>query len=53
MTTKNKEIKLQKDFDAVKTFRAIKDKISLEMANMNFEQIKEYLKKNSEKFYAK
>lgn len=36
-----------------KTFRAIKDKIAVEIANMNFEQIKEYLKENSAKLYAK
>ena len=40
-------------FDSVKTFRVIKEKISLEMANMNFEQIKEYLKTNSAKLYTK
>jgi hypothetical protein len=43
----------EKEFDTVKTFRAIKDKISLEMSTMNFEQIKEYLKTNSAKFHAK
>ena len=47
MKTKNKS--KGKEFDTVKTFRAIKEKISLEMANMNFEQIKEYLKSNSQK----
>jgi len=50
MKTKNK-IK-EKEFDSVKTFRAIKEKISLEMANMNFDQIKEYLKVNSKKLRA-
>lgn len=45
MKTENKKPIPEKGFDTVKTFRAIKDKISLEMANMNFEQIKEYLKK--------
>ena len=34
----------KKDFDSVKTFRAIKDKISKDIADMNFQQIKEYLK---------
>ncbi len=53
MKTKTKKPQQEKEFDTVKTFRAIKDKISLEMANMNFEQIKEYLKKNSQKLYAK
>lgn len=38
-----------KEFDTVKTFRAIKDKISLEMANMSFEQIKEKIAKETEK----
>ncbi len=53
MKTEIKKPKQEKDFDTVKTFRAIKEKISLEMANMNFEQIKGYLKKNSEKLYSK
>lgn len=53
MKTETKKPVKEKEFDTVKTFRAIKDKISLEMSNMNFEQIKAYLKKNSEKFYAK
>ena len=53
MKTKTKRIKKEKEFDTVKTFRAIKDKISLEMTDMSFEQIKEYLKKNSRKLYAK
>ncbi len=53
MKTETKKPVQKKEFDTVKTFRAIKDKISLEMANMNFEQIKEYLKKNSAKLYKK
>jgi hypothetical protein len=53
MKTETKKPNQEKEFDTVKTFRAIKDKISLEMANMNFEQIKEYLKANSAKLYAK
>lgn len=53
MKNEVKKIVKEKDFDTVKTFREIKDKISLEMANMSFEQIKEYLKKNSAKLYAK
>lgn len=52
MKTEIKKPVQEKEFDTVKTFRDIKDKISLEMANMNFEQIKEYLKKNSAKLYA-
>ncbi len=47
MKTKNE--RKEKEFDTVKTIRAIKEKISLEMADMNFEQIKEYLKANSKK----
>ena len=38
------EKKKKKGFDAVKTFRAIKEKISREIADMNAEQIREYLK---------
>ena len=52
MKTETKKTIEEKDIDTVKTFRAIKDKISLEMANMDFQQIKEYLKTNSAKFYA-
>jgi hypothetical protein len=53
MKTETKKIAIEKDFDTVKTFRAIKDKMSLEMAEMNFDQIKAYLKMNSEKLYSK
>jgi hypothetical protein len=53
MKTETKKPIKEKEFDTVKTFRAIKEKISLEMANMNFEQIKAYLKKNSAKLYSK
>ncbi len=53
MKTETKKATPEKEFDTVKTFRAIKDKISLDMANMNFEQIKEYLKANSAKLHAK
>lgn len=34
----------EKNFDTVKTFRAIKEKISKEIAKMDIEQIKAYLK---------
>ena len=47
MKTKDKPI--EKEFDTVKAFRAIKEKISLDMGTMNFEQIKEYLKASSQK----
>ncbi|MEO6637237.1 MAG: hypothetical protein ABIN25_03105 [Ginsengibacter sp.] len=53
MKTETKKPAQEKEFDTVKSFRAIKDKISLEMANMSFEQIKEYLKINSAKLYTK
>lgn len=53
MKTDIKKTVKEKEFDTVKTFRAIKDKISSEMANMSNEQIKEYLKTNSAKLYTK
>ena len=53
MKTETKKAVKEKEFDTVKTFRAIKDKISLEMSTMSFEQIKAYLKKKSAKFNAK
>ena len=34
----------KKDFDTVKTFRKIKDDISKEIVDMNFEEIQQYLK---------
>ena len=40
MKTKSK--KPAKTFDAVKSMREIRDKISLEIADMNFEQLKAY-----------
>ncbi len=43
MKTKT-ETKKEKDFDTVKTFRAIKEKISKDIVNMNLKQIKAYLK---------
>lgn len=39
---KNK-IKIEKEFDTVKTFREIKDKISKEIKGMTFEQLNAYL----------
>jgi len=53
MNPENVKEVVEKEFDTVKTFRAIKDKISLEITNMNFDQIKEYLKNNSAKLYSK
>ena len=43
MKTKNKKVK---DFDTVKTFRDIKDKISKDIQGMNYEQLKTYFDKN-------
>ena len=42
MKTKTSE----KDFDTVKVFREIKDKISKEIKGMTFEQLNQYLEKN-------
>ena len=42
MKKKNKEVK---DFDTVKTFREIKEKISKEIQGINFEQLTAYLGK--------
>jgi hypothetical protein len=42
MKTTSKKIK---DFDTVKTFREIKDKISLEIQGMTFDELKAYLDK--------
>jgi hypothetical protein len=41
---KTKLKKAVKTFDAVKSMREIRDKISLEIADMNFERLKEYFK---------
>jgi len=43
---KTKEKKTTKTFDAVKSMREIRDKISLEIADMNFEQLKVYFKQH-------
>lgn len=43
MKTETKKQIKEKEFDTVKTFRAIKEKISTDIADMNFEQIKAYL----------
>jgi hypothetical protein len=45
MKTKNKVI--EKEFDTVKTFRVIKEKISKDLVEKSTEQILEYLKINS------
>ena len=38
--------KIKKEFDTVKFFRKVKEKIAMETAEMSFEQYKEYLKDN-------
>ena len=43
MKTKNKIVK---EFDTVKTFREIKNKISSDIKGMTFEQLQAYLDKN-------
>ena len=43
MKTKNKVVK---EFDAVKTFREIKNKISKDIKDMTFEQLQAYLDSN-------
>lgn len=35
--------KIEKDFDSVKMMRDIRDKISKETMNMNFEELKKYI----------
>ena len=44
---KTKEKKTEKNFDTVKTFREIKEKISTDLFGKSTEQILEYLKQNS------
>jgi hypothetical protein len=44
MKTKSK--KSTKTFDSVKSMREIRDKISLEIADMDFEQLKAYFKQH-------
>ena len=39
------KIKTEKDFDTVKTFRKIKDKISKEIKGLTYEQLSEYFEK--------
>ncbi len=52
MKTKSQTNKSIPQFKAVETCRAIKEKISLEIADMDFAQIKAYLQQGSEKLYA-
>lgn len=41
------KIKTEKEFDSVKIFREIKDKISIEIKGMTFEQLNAYLENNN------
>ncbi|MCD4773100.1 MAG: hypothetical protein K8R41_06925 [Bacteroidales bacterium] len=41
-----KTIKKKKIFDAVKMMRDIRDKVSIETANMTLEELKKYIEKN-------
>ena len=41
---------MEKEFDAVKTFRAIKEKISKDIYGMTLEEIKEYFQKQKANF---
>ena len=43
MKTENKKPIKVKDFDTVKTFRTIKEKIAKDIVDMNLEQLKAYL----------
>ena len=45
--------KKQKIFDAVKTMRDVRDKISLETQDMNLEELKAYIKKRLSESNAK
>lgn len=45
-------MKIQKEFDTVKYFREVKEKISKETTEMTFAQLKEYLRVNSKKVYS-
>jgi hypothetical protein len=40
--------RIEKDFDTVKTFRAIKEKISKDISKMTLAQIKEYLEQQKD-----
>ena len=40
------KVRIEKTFDTVKVFRAIKEKIAKETEKMSYEQFKAYLKKN-------
>ncbi len=49
---KAKKVSQKKEFDTVQSFRKIKDQISRDLKGMGFEEIKEYLKRQSSKLQA-
>ncbi len=49
----NNKIKIEKEFDTVKIFREIKDKISKEIKGMTFEQLNAYLESRKLKIETK
>lgn len=49
---KNK-VKTEKEFDTVKTFREIKDKISNEIKGMSFEEFSLYLESRKQNTYSR
>jgi hypothetical protein len=52
MTTKP-QLPTETTFDTVQVFRAIKEKISADLAGMTFDEIKAYLKAKSDAFLQK
>ena len=50
---KTKINKTKKNFDAVQHIREIKDQISVEIADMSFEQLKKYFKTEGKKISKK
>jgi hypothetical protein len=53
METKNKNEVIIKDFKAVKFMREVRDKISIDIQDMNFDQIKLYFEKRKAKLIEK
>ena len=47
------KIKIDKKFDAVKMMREIRDRISADIVDMNFEQLEKYFKTRKERHIAK
>ena len=53
METKNKKDTIIKDFKAVKFMREVRDKISTDIQDMNFDQIKLYFEQRKAKMTEK